>query len=85
VEFLQVSQLLYCFVICPISILIYESDPNLPVCRRIGKAIKVQLPVFISIIFMITVTQLFFSVYRLPSYVAEQYGLEINYTSPTGK
>jgi magnesium-transporting ATPase (P-type) len=38
---LQLSQLVYVFIICPVGILIYESDDTLPACRRVGKAIKI--------------------------------------------
>lgn len=75
---LQVIQLCYVFIICPLLLLYYEGNEHEPIFKRLINAIKVQLPMFLFLIFMITVSFFGMPDYYLKQDVAVMYGYELN-------
>lgn len=66
------------FILVPILLLYYESNENEAFLKRIWNSVKVQLPMFLILILIITVSYFAFRSYQLNSYIAEMYDLPLN-------
>lgn len=74
-------QAAFVWVICPLVIVYYESNERHTMTRRIIKALKAQMPVFLFMIFFTTITALLMRDIYIPVSIAQQvFGKEPNYT-----
>jgi LMBR1 domain-containing protein 1 len=77
-------QLIYVWVICPITIALYESDENDPICKRILFALRIQLPMFFFLLLLAIPTFFFLNKVTVPSEYASTIDCEVNYTDDNG-
>ena len=78
-------QSMYVFVVCPLMIVFYESNERLSIFLRVKKALKAQMPLFLSIIIFIVFTSFFARNVTIPEIIANEIlGKEANYESKDG-
>ena len=73
-------QAIYVWIICPLMIVYYEGNEKDTIIKRVEKAIKAQLPVFLAIIAFIFITGYIARDVWVPELVAlEHLGYQSNY------
>lgn len=63
------------WIVIPIMLLFYESDANMAACRRVWSAIKIQLPLFLFMLFMMVPSYFLLNEYSLPEETGQEYGI----------
>ena len=71
-------QLIYVWIVCPLTTVFYGANENETLGKKIFKAIKVQMPMFLSLLLLTVPTYFMLNGVNIPEKEASYYGFESN-------
>ena len=72
-------QVIYVWIICPLTFVYYGSNEDVNLSKRLVGAIKVQLPMFITLFLLAIPTYIWLNQTVIPKELAEAYGITEGY------